>query len=581
MVEDRKDFAPLIEQVSSFNKQHAEKILSTLTDFMPNDAHFWNHRGRFHIYRLKDDDITKAVGYLRKAISLAPDDALHHHTFGLVKRAEIRQQIRAYRSNSTADFLELISGTYEEASRAFTKARLLKPDQTHGYITHTQMILEVADKLKRIARSSSVATLSSGALGWIQEEVTLAYELLEDVDVLYSSLSGQNVYVTKCRAMMSSLHGDLDEVIRLWEISNASGSAGAFGRRALALAYLERNKGKWSTLKDAELRRIYSHAVDNLNGSASRDLDYVLWFETFSRLPEFDISDAIMMLASWGAKSASWRPWYYLYVMQFLRWFTGQTDSTEFEESLKKCSALFVGRRNQSFLWLAYSENQCPVVSSDELGGWDRRQNKNFWREPDKLGRVCGHVDETPLKPQSGRIVIDRSVTAFFVPGKEFASHEHENDPVNFFLGFGIDGLRAWKQELGDNEGMKRVAAGAADKTISLYLPPSEEFTAEQQRVAASSIQTESVCSYINEFVEAMHQRELPAKIEEMLQSAQAIFGFSGSFEENFGCSIESLFLDRSDVELTVGPSGEKTVQKRILDRSSDDVRKMGKLLWV
>src|SRR5207248_1386968 len=54
-VEDRQRFAPIIEIVDAVDPSFGHRILMTLKDAFPSEAHFWNHLGRHQIYRIKRD----------------------------------------------------------------------------------------------------------------------------------------------------------------------------------------------------------------------------------------------------------------------------------------------------------------------------------------------------------------------------------------------------------------------------------------------------------------------------------------------------------------------------------------------
>lgn len=78
-----------------------------------------------------------------------------------------------------------------------------------------------------------------------------------------------------------------------------------------------------------------------------------------------------------------------------------------------------------------------------ELGQW--KTNIEFWERTDRLVRVQGRVSKVEA-PQQGYIEIKGGLLAFYVPARSHHSRgRSENQPVDFYLGFSYDGLRAWE----------------------------------------------------------------------------------------------------------------------------------------
>lgn len=554
-IEDRMDFSPLIEEISAIEKTHAKLVFETLTDAFPGEAHFWNHRGRFIVYKMGWHDISEAESFLRTAIRLAPDDALHHHTYGLVKRSRIRQILRSSSNSSPYELLDRVNDLFEEASSAFARARSIKAENMHGYITHTQMILDIALELKKLCGVSSVAEISDSVQSWVRENLVIAQDLLADVEALYGSLQGENRYVTDCRSNLKRLMGDLDEVVRLWEIHHASGHATAWGRRALALAYFERRERSWRRLELGELQSIKDLVEKNLASSARRDEDYRLWFEAYRHMPDFDIDEAISRLATWADRTAHWRPHYYLYALYFLKWFFGQTDSTsEMDAAMEACKKLYIGRRGASFLWLGHGPERCPLVSTSDLGEFDRR-GKNFWKNDKLLRRVAGVIDERPLRPQSGVILIDGLLPAFFVPGRDFIGNQHENQAVSFFLALSAEGLRAWSVTSGAGNGLERTRLGQVVPRGAV-LPTLSALTSEELRIRAEKIKLDRLLAFAEDYLSARHQSGADVSLKELSCKIDALFGVDDAVRQVSGMSIDALLKGRGEFIAVAGADG-------------------------
>lgn len=577
-VEDRRDFSYLIETLDAVDKSHATIVFQTLTDCFPQEAHFWNHRGRYHVYRLRLDDARQAEQYLEEAIRLSPDDAVHHHTYGLVKRSRIRQILNSKSYTTPGELLENVGELYQQAANAFTKARDIKKDDLHGYITHTQMILEIAGTLKKLSGAQSIADLQTGAGQWVNRHITEAVQLLEDASTLYSTLKGEDQYISRCRTELHKLFGNLDEVIRIWELRYATGKANSYGRRALALAYFERGRNSWRRLEESELRTIKTLVEANLALPTRHEEDYRLWFEASRHLPDFDPDDAIARLTTWAQRHPSWRPYYYVYVLRFLKWFEGGTDSTsEMEDALEKCKASYYGRRGLSFLWYGNGPIWCPLVASGDLGKWDDR--KNFWPNDNMLKRVRGVTEEKLLRPQSGRIIVQKPVSAFFVPGREFSAHEHENTPVNYFLAFGTEGLRAWDVAIGHDQGVERTTLGSAEPRIELLPSTTLGLNDIQKRQRAGEIRFDRMASFIEDYIAARSEIANGVSLDELKHKIDAVFGLENAFDEmdDNRVTIEGMLNDPSRFVGINSPQGRLYRSTRAL-RGSDE-QKMGRVI--
>src|SRR5207248_2517300 len=146
--DERQDFSPLIEDIDAQEVSLGQQVLEELTKRCQKGAHFWNHLGRHQVYRLGRDE-NKAEEHLQRAIMLSPDDYIHHHTLGVVRRSRVRKMLSSLSNQTASHSLEIIAPHFEGAVDAFERTRTLNPENMHGYITHVQMILEVADHLKR------------------------------------------------------------------------------------------------------------------------------------------------------------------------------------------------------------------------------------------------------------------------------------------------------------------------------------------------------------------------------------------------------------------------------------------------
>ncbi len=520
--EDRKHFAPLVESLDRIDTSLGHQVLKALTDVVPEDPHFWNHLGRHQMYRL-ERDLDKAEGYLEHAIELAPDDHVHYHTLGLVRRSRMRAAIRAARQKGVAGVLEVIDRWFYRTTECFIRARKLNPEDIYSYITHVQAIIDVARALMDAARVSSVADLTSGAADWIAEHLADANELLDITAQLYNTLERRDDYLNRCLADIRKLYGDLDSVIELWEAATAGPFNTPMSRRSLAQAYYVRGNRSWRDLSEAELTRIVELANQNLSYPGAKEEDYRLWFEAYKLLPGFDIDEALGRLQQWAKGFPSWRAQYYRFCLMFYLWFTDRSDDAEpFRAAQQQSLEYMLGRAKRSFLWLAREPAWCPLIADTDLGEWDRQQN--FWKETRLLQRVNGVIDYMN-GPQAGAIQLDRGINAFFVPAAGgFLPDSDEAVPVNFFLGFSPEGLRAWGVKRGHSDTAVFARRGRKMPSVPLVRRPQREVSTLDLGEEASKLLKQRILSLCTSILTARSSIGLETRISELQGRIDAVF---------------------------------------------------------
>ena len=440
----RPRFAELINAIPTASGQ--SQILELLAAECPNEAHYWNHLGRHHFYE-GDKDFRRAEQYLTTAVELSPDDPYHHHSLGMVRRFWIEKKLNDLFSGEQLPdeerVLDEVKDLYAQASENFSKARSLNPDDPHGYITHTQLLLYIAERLLRASNTGlGPLTKKPSIVGdWLKSNVILAEELLSHVRHDRGEGNPSN-YELRCENQLSGVYGDYEAVIQDWEGMLSQGGAQEELRRALALAYWARGNRVWSGLPDEELRRIVSMMEANLRKDPTNERDIRTWFQAYHRLPEFSRMEALDRLGAWASRSDALDAHYYLYILHFLR-FRDEPESSEdsIRSHLDKCRELARGRRTHSYEWLARDPVWCPLVNHTELGTWEK--GASFYPKTELLAEVTGTI-ESIKGPQAGTIKLGKVLRAFFVPSTHQWMSKDVNAVVHFYLGFSYEGLRAW-----------------------------------------------------------------------------------------------------------------------------------------
>ncbi|WP_187282708.1 P-loop NTPase [Streptomyces sp. MS191] len=552
-VEDRGYFAPLIERLDT---NSAHEVLRSLTHHIPDEPHFWNHLGRHQMYGL-DREYDKAEEYVSRAVALAENDFIHHHTLGLTRRGILKQELKRAQPRGVTAVRRAVEEHYERTVECFETSRRLNRENLHGYITHVQTIITVAQTFKAAARIRSIAELDTAAGDWVAEKVGEANALLHEATQAYGTLDDQDSYVVRCRADIRQLYGDLDAVVEMWEVAVTGRRSTPMVQRALAQAYYLRGEGRWRNLGHAELRRVAELARQNLARYDCREEDYRLWFEAYKQLPEFDVNEALSQLQLWSDRFPSWRAHYYRYCLLFHLWFTTRSNHVEpFRHEQQQSRELVFGRSKWSYLWLAKGPQWYPVIADSDLGEWDRK--KTFWKHTDQLQRVNGLID-VMRNPWSGDIKLDGSVTAFFVPNRgEFLPDGDENTEVNFFLGMSPDGLQAWEVRRGHlpHAVSARDAIGPAALPAAVPAPAAPEqarVSTDALSARAAQIRDDQKLAYILSLLKAWQEVDQTPRLSALTERVSARYRYDAA-------DVEAL-LERSNQVHYIGGGDDPEIR--------------------
>ncbi len=445
----RPNFSDLILMMPQ--REAAYRVFKRLTEMVPDEPHYWNHLGRFHIYEMRYDP-SEAVEFLQRAVSLASStDGLHHHTLGMVRRFGIERSIERMLESgvpvSPEAMLAEIELSYVTASEDFRRAREINPADEAAHVTPVQMFLYVASRLVQIDGENSdiraLAVQDTMPGRWVRSNLAVAEDLLGE---LLRQRPGRepSKYVLRCQADLQDLYGDYEALIDSWEALLPRATDRVDLSRLLASTYLARRDRVWAQVPSGELRRIAALTEDNLRADPTNPWDLRTWFQASRRLPEFDVLRALDRLNGWAARVNAPDAYYYLYILHFLLWRTGQEQTERsIRENINRCRDAGTRNRQFSFEWLAEEPAWCPLANIGDLRGWDVTDEKSV--SPIPLERVTGVIDRID-SPRSGRLRVgDGHITAFFVPRTDFWQASDVGAVVEFTLGFSYEGLRAWR----------------------------------------------------------------------------------------------------------------------------------------
>jgi hypothetical protein len=445
--EDRRGQGTFSDLIIAMSTSEAEYVFDVLTASCPDNPHFWNHRGRYHIYQVRGD-FARAEQYLLTAVEKSHGrDGIHLHTLGMVRRFWIEDELTKIARRQTPvtpeEALAEIEPMFITAMRAFEDAgRFHQTD--HTWATPIQLIAYVVDRLVSLSRERNLADFMERhgeAANWVTKQIALAESMLDNL----RNTDELSPYYQRLTNQLDALYGDLERLVERWKELRHHGGDDAEISRALARTLFAQGGRDWTELTEDQLRDIAEMAGEAVREGRASDSDLRLWFQSYRRLPEYSETYALERF-SWSADQQSLEANYYLYVLNYLIWDRGDARSTDrVKYYLEECRRLGrLQRRQWSFEWLGVEGRPHPLVHFTELGT-QRHGRTGFWSRPHQLRRVAGIIQEIE-GPQSGRVkILDTELTAFFAPRNQFRQTRDINAAIEFYLGFSYEGLRAWE----------------------------------------------------------------------------------------------------------------------------------------
>jgi hypothetical protein len=436
--------------ILAMSREEAEWVFEVLTTACPDNAHFWNHRGRYHIYRVRGD-FGRAEEYLLTAVQKSHGtDGLHQHTLGMVRRFWIEDQLteimrRTERPTPEAALAEILP-LFDKAMEAFWDAAQARNEQNeHAWTTPIQLIAHVIERLIQLSGLRNLPEFIEGheaSSKWVAGQIAYAEELLDNLHGGFEHSS----YPERLTNQLMSLYGNLDELVSRWKAMKASGNEAPEVSQALARTIFAQSGRDWTLVTDTRMREIAEMAEEAVHDGKASNSDLRLWLQAYRRLPEYSETSAIERLRWYLDNRQSLDAAYYLYVVHFIMWDRGDArDTNQVSYYMEECRRLSRGQRRQwSFEWLGIEERSHPLVHFSELGT-QRGTPTGFWSRPHQLRRVTGIIEEIK-SPQSGTVkILNSQLTAFFAPRNQFRQTRDVNAAIDFYLGFSYEGLRAWE----------------------------------------------------------------------------------------------------------------------------------------
>jgi hypothetical protein len=473
------------EVIQAMTPEGGQLVFERLTALYPHEPHFWNHRGRYHIYVVKGD-FAEAEAHLGKAVEQAGADAsLHQHTLGMVRRFWIEKEVRDLLKAGgepigAKALLDQIQPLYENAMQAFAQSRT-RLTTDHGLVTPLQLTAFVIDALVRASGQPNLTSLlatNTRVAEWIAGQIDEAEALLDELHAATLDGTSRSNFYERLTQDFDLLYGDIEALIEQWRaIKEDRAQESSELGPALARTIFAQTGRDWSDVSEARAREIHEMLWESVSTGRSSDSDLRLWLQAYRRLPEYSETTVLERLSS-AADLESLDAYYYLYVMNFMRWLRGDAQNQDrTRQFLEHCRRLARNQnRSWSFEWVADTEPALSLVHFTELGPRPPSAD-SFFQRPYLLHRLQGVIERIDGR-QAGTIrVMPGKLTAHFVPRSKFLQSRDINATVEFFLGFSYDGLRAWEVEYpGCYRGPVRPKTSAAQPVAatidaSLVLP--------------------------------------------------------------------------------------------------------------
>lgn len=441
------------ELVSGFGPEEGQLVFEKLTEKFPRESHFWNHRGRFHIYRVRGDHKT-AEEYLERAVEFASPmtRGTHLHTLGMVRRLWVERQIvdLAVGDEGTNGLalIDLLRPTYDAAMKAFHDSRMLGSGSNYSWVTPIQLtntVVEFLIKRSGVSNLHELLEIDSSVNDWVSEQMHQSESLLEVVRIESLERVQSRDFYTELTGKIDALYGDIDTLVEQWKAYRESGHGDPVRLGcSMARAVFSSAGRSWANVDESRARELADMLQPAVDSGAASDVDLRTWIQAYRRLPEYSSSTALERVTYYASERNSIDGAYYSFILCFQLWSNGGlVDQDRVRHYLDLCKRLSRNQRQDwSYEWVS-ADGHADIVHFSELGRWTR-DRKQVWSDPKRLGRVRGVIEDVDGYRSGFARVGSGTLQAFFSPQGEILSSRDVNQVADFYLGFSYTGLRAW-----------------------------------------------------------------------------------------------------------------------------------------
>jgi hypothetical protein len=446
--ESDRNFSRIIQE-GIINDSARLRVFIALTEKFPNESHFWAHLARF--YSVIMENYEEAILAINKAIGLSDKDSLLYHMKGMCLRAQANSLIRNNMNVKTCsiEIRNRIISLVELCGVEFEESRRINPFNEHGYISHIQILLNALDFAYSISNFESRADFIKNLSNrHYFDFLCLAEELIEKIKRLRKD-QDDNYYITQCNAQLNNFFENYSSIIQGWNnlLVNSNIDHNKI-RTQLVRVYVKRAKN-WESVDQKDLEKMLSLLNENLENDPTNNESILLWLQTVRLLKSYDINKVIEKVSNWNINTENLDSLYYLSILHTVQAIGGFSSSKLIAEKLvRECSEKSRNLPNRSYCneWYGSGDGLKKIVPSKKALFKNDDHELKFHSE--NLGILKGKV-KFIKGPETGEIELESGLIVNFIPARAnkgigLAKSSDINAPVNFYLGFSYDGLKAW-----------------------------------------------------------------------------------------------------------------------------------------
>ncbi|WP_157472600.1 hypothetical protein [Frankia sp. EAN1pec] len=297
------------ELVQDMPTDAAEWVFEELTTRCPKEPHFWNHRGRYHIYRVRGD-FGRAEGFLLRAVEESYGrNSTHLHTLGMVRRIWIENEMEELAKSRMQvrpeQILEHFRPLFDSAMDAFARGRD-DPNSAHSWVTPIQLIATVVEYLVKFSGARNLVEFLEGRYqtsNWVGQQLAQAEVLLDGLRSNFADDRRQAKYYAELAERFDLLYGDLNALVEQWRNLRHAINGRAAGLGVAIARTLYAHAGRdLSRLSEDETREIVSMVEGLVESGEATDADLRLWYQAYRRLPEYSETRSLERF-SWYAST--------------------------------------------------------------------------------------------------------------------------------------------------------------------------------------------------------------------------------------------------------------------------------------
>lgn len=467
-----EDFTAIINDTDSIEGK--EQIFIALKENYPDNPHYCSHLARFYAYHNKNSE--KALQYADEAIRLSEiqgtQDSLLYHIKGMCLRSIAYDEMSRQRKIllqgvkvSYEDYDFVIDKLVPEAAIQFELAREIAKKQNrldeYGFIAHIQLLISAID-YAIIFSGKTKANFFKQNIDPFSDWLDLSESLLEEVKRINLD-NDESGKIENCVNDIMAFYEDYEQILQNLRSQLEKGKNPSRTRRQIVRTYFRK---KEDYTKDAKtINNILQLMEQNIDNEPDNEKNFYLWFQA-ARYSTVSIEDSISKMSKWKSNSGSIDAIYYFYILKVFRALQGYSDATiDAYNLIRECKSK--GKSNISILeWYGKGSGLNKFVNRGSIAP----DNKD-----EKLELVNGYFTEY-VHDGSGKITILDKLEVFFSPTQAKLTSNDLNKPVEFYLGFSYDGLRA--------DSFSVRIKGAEPRNIEPY----EEFTIENVKTAHNEI---------------------------------------------------------------------------------------------